>query len=152
MSYIKRKYLQKINQLIILCLSIFGITGCSEMEKYGAPYPAYGSPYAVLDISGKVTNANNEAIAGIQISTKGEYYNAYSTTTDSLGNYSMSMDIIPEDNIWIIAKDIDGINNGAYQDDSVKVKLQFTNTNEGNYWFQGYDKVEEDFVLKERKE
>ena len=62
----------------------------------------------------------------------------------------MSIDIIPEDSIWIYAKDIDDEANGSYKDDSIRVKLNFSDIEEGNYWYQGFDKIEEDFVLKRK--
>ena len=73
MSSVKRNYLKRINRLLIVILALIGITGCADSEKYGVPYPAYGSPYAVLELSGTVTNQDQIPIKGIQISTKGEY-------------------------------------------------------------------------------
>lgn len=142
MKKLNKSILRKINYCIGFILSLLGVsfTGCSTVE-YGCPpiQCEYGVPSADYQISGRVENAQKQGIKGIKVYLKEPNYDLFegnpfatdTTTTD--GAFKINYIGFPEQEIWLIAEDIDSIENGSYQRDSVLITPEFKDV-PGSNW------------------
>ena len=121
------KKLLKISSAICgAILTVLGFSACAPVDKYGMPPSKY--------ISGKVSDkVSGKAIEGIQVTnwSGGDKYGvpAVSYTeqfafTDENGNYTLrTYEILPN----LTFSDIDGMENGLYNDTTVTVDDNYIN-------------------------
>lgn len=138
----------------LLSLLGFSVTSCGATDEYGSPYAEY-------ELKGKVTDMNGDPIQGIEINYGGIYNNVLSPSyineiykspqTQKDGSYDIKFEDSPMGIVRIIAKDIDGPENGSFETDSIDVKIE--EFEGGKSWFHGKAKVNiPDIKLKEKKE
>lgn len=113
----------------------------------------YGMPYGKLRIDGHVRDETGQPIAGVRVSHGGYYGTA--DTTDASGAWAIADDFAavpctPGDSTRcaVLAEDIDGAENGAFEQ---KVRLlDLTRTEDGEGWYQGrYEQHGIDIVMPE---
>ena len=68
----KAKILTKINAVIAFLLGVLGFSSCEwGMKKYGVPpddiLSKYGTPYAMLEAKGTVTNEQNAPVKSARV-------------------------------------------------------------------------------------
>ncbi len=100
---------------------VLGIAACSDE-------PMYGMPHAVFDLDGRVVQAGTETvIPGVEVNFFGNI-----DTTDANGTWSFSEvgAVACGLDCWIIARDIDGTDNGEYQE--TRTEFSATQTAEGD--------------------
>ncbi|MEE1074039.1 MAG: radical SAM-associated putative lipoprotein, partial [Acutalibacteraceae bacterium] len=64
----RKRLLNRVNQVLAICLAILGVPGCKEPEV-----PMYGSPHATFTAEGNVTNETAEPIEGVKVTVDGCY-------------------------------------------------------------------------------
>lgn len=146
----RKRLLNKVNQVLALCLSALGFSGCLTPES--PILCEYGCPYATFTAEGNVTNETAEPIEGVKIVVR-EYdampieESYISTKTKADGTYRTAdgTTIFPVDSVWIHAID----NTGTYADDSAKVKVNYVTKGDG-HWYRGEAEAKADFVLKKK--
>ena len=126
MKKIRFGWLSSINVLIISILALLGCSGCDEVMVM------YGFPQAPLDVSGEVTNTDQEPLDSIEITLRTDGYTEGVTLTDTMGKYAETLYTFPVDSIWIIATDIKQSRLTPYANHSVRVKFN-PNCGDG-YW------------------
>lgn len=146
----KNKILKSSNWLYGLIIGLLGFTqGCNI---YGPV--EYGVPHADYKISGRVTDAKNNPIKGIEITVKDVYYDEAKPQTDASGNYSMEFSEFPNRSFEIVYKDLDGAENGgefADMTENISFKSEDFTGGSGN-WYDGKAAKVVDVVLKEKAE
>ena len=146
----KVKFINKVNSLIGLLISVLGFGTISCGKKYGVePVVAeYGVPYATIEATGTVTDEEKKPIENIRVtvSAQGVYSEAYS---DKEGAYQTTDNgAFPVEYVDVIATDTAGI----YQADTVRVKMEYddSNVNSNDHWNEGVGSVKQDFQLKKK--
>ena len=135
MKKINRSILRKINYCIGFILSLFGLTTFMSCE-YGVPpvTAEYGTPSAEFHISGRVENKLGKSIEGIKVSV----YNQQNPldTTNSDGSFKIDIyNYWPEEEISLIASDIDSTQNGHYKTDTIYITPEYQK-DPNNSWNQ----------------
>ena len=156
MGTVYHSILKGFNWILAGLLSLLGfsVTSCGATDEYGSPYAEY-------ELKGKVTNMNGDPIQGIELNYGGIYNNVLfssyisemykSPQTQKDGSYDIKFEDSPMGIVRIIAKDIDGPENGSFETDSIDVKIE--EFEGGKSWFHGKAKVNiPDIKLKEKKE
>ena len=156
MGTVYHSILKGFNWILAGLLSLLGfsVTSCGATDEYGSPYAEY-------ELKGKVTDMNGDPIQGIEINYGGIYKNVLSPShiseiykspqTQKDGSYDIKFEDSPMGIVRIIAKDIDGPENGSFETDSIDVKIE--EFEGGKSWFHGKAKVNiPDIKLKEKKE
>ena len=156
METVYHSILKGFNWILAGLLSLLGfsVTSCGATDEYGSPYAEY-------ELKGKVTDMNGDPIQGIEINYGGIYNNVLSPShiseiykspqTQKDGSYDIKFEDSPMGIVRIIAKDIDGPENGSFETDSIDVKIE--EFEGGKSWFHGKAKVSiPDIKLKEKKE
>jgi len=117
----------------LLALMGFGtIAGCGEIIN---DQPCeYGMPLMDYVVSGKVTDKAGKPIKGIEVGDN--HYGSPKDTTGADGLFSISSSEFPCDSLTLIAKDIDGTENGSYADKSQSVALTKIKKGDGK-WYEG---------------
>ena len=160
MKKLNRSILRKVNYCIGFILSLFGMTIFASCE-YGCPpiQAKYGVPQAEYQISGRVENAQKQGIQGVKVymrTAEAYEYNMFegnpnaadTTTTD--GAFYIKCTEFPENEIWLIAEDIDSTENGSYRRDSVLITPEFKNV-PGSNWHHTAE-VKDIVITLEEKE
>lgn len=156
MGTVYHSILKGFNWILAGLLSLLGfsVTSCGATDEYGSPYAEY-------ELKGKVTNMNGDPIQGIELNYGGIYNNVLfssyisemykSPQTQKDGSYDIKFEDSPMGIVRIIAKDIDGPENGSFETDSIDVKIE--GFEGGKSWFRGKAEVNiPDIKLKEKKE
>ena len=156
MGTVYHSILKGFNWILAGLLSLLGfsVTSCGATDEYGSPYAEY-------ELKGKVTNMNGDPIQGIELNYGGIYNNVLfssyisemykSPQTQKDGSYDIKFEDSPMGIVRIIAKDIDGPENGSFETDSIDVKIE--GFEGGKSWFNGKAEVNiPDIKLKEKKE
>ena len=156
MGTVYHSILKGFNWILAGLLSLLGfsVTSCGATDEYGSPYAEY-------ELKGKVTNMNGDPIQGIELNYGGIYNNVLfssyisemykSPQTQKDGSYDIKFEDSPMGIVRIIAKDIDGPENGSFETDSIDVKIE--GFEGGTSWFHGKAEVNiPDIKLKEKKE
>ena len=141
MGTVYHSILKGFNWILAGLLSLLGfsVTSCGATDEYGSPYAEY-------ELKGKVTNMNGDPIQGIELN-----YGGKSPQTQKDGSYDIKFEDSPMGIVRIIAKDIDGPENGSFETDSIDVKIE--GFEGGKSWFHGKAEVNiPDIKLKEKKE
>ena len=154
----KKIFLRIFNRAISVLFSLVGIgvvttfSGC----EYGSPVE-YGTPSATYTFFGTVTNANNDSIPGIKVtSIDSSFYErpgTISVFTNHAGYYKCSFTSYPSEDIYTLKfTDVDSSLNGEYQDFDTVIdltKAKFVN-GDGS-WYKGVKEKELNIVLKYKK-
>ena len=156
MGTVYHSILKGFNWILAGLLSLLGfsVTSCGATDEYGSPYAEY-------ELKGKVTNMNGDPIQGIELNYGGIYNNVLfssyisemykSPQTQKDGSYDIKFEDSPMGIVRIIAKDIDGPENGSFETDSIDVKIE--GFEGGISWFHGKAEVNIPVIkLKEKKE
>ena len=156
METVYHSILKGFNWILAGLLSLLGfsVTSCGATDEYGSPYAEY-------ELKGKVSDLNGDPIQGIEINYGGIYNNVLSPSyiseiykspqTQKDGSYDIKFEDSPMGIVRIIAKDIDGPENGSFETDSIDVKIE--GFEGGKSWFHGKAEVNiPDIKLKEKKE
>ena len=156
MGTVYHSILKGFNWILAGLLSLLGfsVTSCGATDEYGSPYAEY-------ELKGKVTNMNGDPIQGIELNYGGIYNNVLfssyisemykSPQTQKDGSYDIKFEDSPMGIVRIIAKDIDGPENGSFETDSIDVKIEGFEGSKS--WFRGKAEVNiPDIKLKEKKE
>ena len=126
MGTVYHSILKGFNWILAGLLSLLGfsVTSCGATDEYGSPYAEY-------ELKGKVTNMNGDPIQGIELNYGGIYNNVLfssyisemykSPQTQKDGSYDIKFEDSPMGIVRIIAKDIDGPENGSFETDSIDV-------------------------------
>ena len=128
METVYHSILKGFNWILAGLLSLLGfsVTSCGATDEYGSPYAEY-------ELKGKVTDMNGDPIQGIEINYGGIYNNVLSPSyiseiykspqTQKDGSYDIKFEDSPMGIVRIIAKDIDGPENGSRSKDLREVNL-----------------------------
>ena len=151
MKKLNRSILRKINYCIGFILSLFGLTTFMSCE-YGVPpvTAEYGTPSAEFHISGRVENKLGKSIEGIKVSV----YNQQNPldTTNSDGSFKIDIyNYWPEEEISLIASDIDSTQNGHYKTDTIYITPEYKK-DPNNSWNQIANIDNVVITLEEEKE
>ena len=151
MKKLNRSILRKINYCIGFILSLFGLTTFMSCE-YGVPpvTAEYGTPSAEFHISGRVENKLGKSIEGIKVSV----YNQQNPldTTNSDGSFKIDIyNYWPEEEISLIASDIDSTQNGHYKTDTIYITPEYKK-DPNNSWNQIANIDNVVFTLEEYEE
>ena len=151
MKKLNRSILRKINYCIGFILSLFGLTTFMSCE-YGVPpvTAEYGTPSAEFHISGRVENKLGKSIEGIKVSV----YNQQNPldTTNSDGSFKIDIyNYWPEEEISLIASDIDSTQNGHYKTDTIYISPNYER-DPNNSWNQIANIDNVVITLEEEKE
>ncbi|MCR4714175.1 MAG: radical SAM-associated putative lipoprotein [Treponemataceae bacterium] len=133
------KLLSKILQVLGIT-SLFSAFGCIEPVMYGSPMVCmYGVPGNFFTVDGTITDAQNNPIQGIKVNAKrvnseqsddeDGLHNSADVFTNENGAYHLAWnDYDPNSFQFIIsAEDIDGAENGSY--DNKTINVSFSNSN-----------------------
>lgn len=154
----KIKYLKLKNWLLVTLGGLLGITlaGCEEQIMTCE----YGTPEATYHVKGTVTNAKGQPIKGIGVAPWKEWDSTgdsvrvagYLDTTDVDGRYNITCDYhFPRTDISLELNDIDGVENGNYQDTIVTIKTDaIPLVGADDHWYEGEGIVIQDITMREK--
>lgn len=155
----KVKYLKLKNWLLVSLGGLlgFGLAGC---EKIIEPACEYGCPEATYHVKGTVTNETGQPIEGIGVGKRYLYHDennepvfSYCDTTDADGNYSVDNYSLPGEPFSLQFCDIDGEQNGSYNDTVVSVKTEDVHLTGGDgHWYDGEGTVTQNVVMQRTTE
>lgn len=128
----KTKILRIFNLVLAFALSLFGFSNCDDVRV------EYGVPNADYVVKGKITDKTNaKPIKGIRIGFSPypgimvmygvmptPYRSTKADTTDISGNYEFSDNIFPTDEITVYVQDVDGSENGLYNDTTINLDIE----------------------------
>lgn len=161
---LKNHIIRLTNICLATLLTIFGFSNCED------PREEYGVPHADYNLKGKVIDkSDSKPLKGIRIGFKPYYpeavlmygvpptaYRTYDAdTTDVEGNYNLtdhfSIEEIQGDTVTVYVQDIDGAENGLYQDTIMKVDFSGAKkSGKRTDWYDGILTVEKDIELKQK--
>lgn len=161
---LKKHIIRLTNICLASLLAIFGFSNCEE------PRVEYGVPNADYNLKGKIVDkADSKPLKGIRIGFKPYYseavvmygvlpipYRTYNAdTTDLEGKYNLtdrfSIDEIQGDTVTVYVQDIDGAENGHYQDTIIKVDFSDAQkSGKSTDWYDGKLSVEKNIELKQK--
>ena len=154
MKKFKKTYFRVIDKIIALFAAFVGFQGC-----YRDVMPAYGVPTVDFHISGRVENRLSQGISGIEVTIKDRssnyYYESAIDTTDVDGSFEINdLEYTHDRKYWLVAKDIDSTENGAYKSDSILFIVPCDKIGDDDYWRHSHDITESDliFVLEEKED
>lgn len=128
-----------------------------EVRDRGEVRLMYGVPTMNFQLRGKVTDANGRPISGIKVNmlergmeVQGtelqgdparvkEFLENTAVTTDSRGHFALENSGIPQEQVRLLVRDVDGTENGSLQDRLVEIEVTpdaVDRTNAGG-WNQG---------------
>ncbi len=118
------------NKLIWMILSLLGFaTACEKLEQAA---DEYGVPYATYSVKGKVINQQGEPIPGIQVNLEHAWY---LIQTDANGDFAYDkVETFPREQTRLKFTDIDGPENGSYQEEIVSITFVENKDFEGGGW------------------
>ena len=153
MKEFKKTYFRVIDKIIALLATFVGLQGC-----YRDVMPAYGVPTVDFHISGRVENRLSQGISGIEVTIKDRssnyYYESAIDTTSVDGYFEINCsDFNHDSKFWLVAKDIDSTENGAYKSDSILFIVPCDKIGDDDFWRHSHDITECDliFVLEEKE-
>lgn len=128
--------LRRLNSCIAFLLSLIGVASlnsCKYAVDYG-PLLEYGTPTADFYISGRVENKLQQGVPGIDISINEYGYATSLGATEEDGSFDFAIGgLFPDDEICIVARDIDSTENGSYKSDTIMIDVQYTR-DPNNHW------------------
>lgn len=141
----RKRLLNRVNQVLALCLSALGLAGCIT-EKYGCPNAGFVA-------MGSVQSEERQPIEGVKVVVKKQANTpvdmAYiSTYTHTDGTYRTEhATISPTESMWIHAIDT----TGTYAEDSAQVKVDYITKGDG-HWYKGEAEAKADFILRKKEQ
>ena len=139
----KAKLLTSINSLLVFLLGVLGFSSCNYMAKYGVPH-------AELEVSGMVTNQEEQRLEDMRVTVKQEGRQALPRTyTNQAGWYEEHGYIdVPRNTVDIIVEDPSGV----YASDSVHLEITYDkkDVSKSDDWNEGKATVRQDFKLKKK--
>ena len=140
----KKKILTGINAMIAAMMGFLAV-GCKE------PVNMYGVPHADLNVSGTITDEENQPVENIQVSVKLNF-NPWSekipvAVSAEDGLYEGELEgVFPVQTAMLYADDTTGV----YASDSAEVKLTYdkSQVSPSDHWNGGTATVNQDFQLK----
>ncbi len=154
-----------INLGLASALALLGFSNCEPREEYGVPNADYSVKGKVIDKS------DSKPIKGIRIGFSRYFKNDYpvlmygvlptdyriykADTTDVNGAYNLtdhfSIEEYQSDTIPVFVQDIDGEENGLYQDTIINVDFKdATRSGKPKGWYDGKFTVEKNIELKRK--
>ena len=133
----------------ILGLLGFAAAGASCGETIANMACMYGVPTMDYSVSGKVQNASGDPIEGIEVTSEEDFEGARALTSPD-GSFTLGSRAFPADTISISFNDVDGVQNGEYKDNTVKVPLKKTAKGDGS-WYSGKYEAAGVVVTMEKK-
>lgn len=159
-----------IKRIIAKLFQILGISslltafGCGNSNRYIAmygvePVDMYGTPSNFFTLDGTVTDSNGEAIKGIKITAKGNHEDAPSEKftsgySNDEGHYSIRWNDYNRDDFSFIitAEDVDGEENGSFNDKTIIVDFSETKKDNEDTWTTKYRMTGKDITLDEKSD
>ena len=139
----KANVLRGFNAILAFLLTLLGFTACES------PKCEYGVPHADFDVSGEITDQDDQPLENIQVRVRDEWGNTYPAEyTDIDGAYRIiNEETFPSDSMDIIVRDTAGV----YESDSVRIKTDYdlSGVVEGG-WYQGQATIHHDFQLRKK--
>lgn len=139
----KVKLLTSINSLLVFLLGVLGFSSCNYMAKYGVPH-------AELEVSGMVTNQEEQRLEDMRVTVKQEGRQALPRTyTNQAGWYEEHGYIdVPRNTVDIIVEDPSGV----YASDSIHLEITYDkkDVSKSDDWNEGKATVRQDFKLKKK--
>lgn len=145
------------NKLIYLLLSLLGLaTACGDKDDdNGGTLCMYGTPTVTFSVKGRVSDPAGKPIEGIRVKAKQEWLK---TATNARGEFAFdkseatSFGDIPF-KIPLVFEDVDGVQNGSFEDREVEVTFTRNEAVETGVWYRGDFKAPDiDVVLKAKTE
>lgn len=134
-------------KLCVFLLSIFGLASCDDPFNMRCEY---GTPNADFEIKGKVTDADNRPIKGIQVTTT-EARDADTVFTNADGIFELKYNSFPHESQTLEFKDIDGAENGEYIDKKEDIKTTKIKDSKES-WYRGVYGAENVVIVMEEKQ
>lgn len=154
----KIKYLKLKNWLLAALGGLLGINlaGCDDSNVPMSN--EYGCPEATYHFKGIVTNTDGQPIEGIGVSKRYLYHDensvpvfSYYDTTDADGRYSVDFRMFPGATFSLQLCDIDGDENGSYNDTVVGIKTDDVQLTGGDgHWYDGEGTVTQNVTMTEK--
>ncbi|MBO7234416.1 MAG: radical SAM-associated putative lipoprotein [Paludibacteraceae bacterium] len=156
MKKVKQTSLHIVNYLISLLLPLLGMscsgqnTVQSEVGRVPRTIAMYGVPYSTYKISGRVENTKGQAVKGIEINV---IESNVSTRSNDKGNFQLEgRHRFRPDSIYLVVNDVDGSENGEYENDTIILTPSYQRDKSANSWSLGDAKIEEvEISLKNKK-
>lgn len=139
------RYLKLKSWLLAALAGLLGIS-FSSCEKYGCPEADY-------HVKGTVTNEQGQPIAGVGVCQNNWYDDrSYSDTTDADGHYSVDCKYaMPGEPLSLGFYDIDGVENGSYNDTIVTINTENVPLHGGHgEWYEGEATITKNVTLTEK--
>lgn len=152
MKNFQHTWLVKIGNLLALLLTLMGINSCNNNVV------EYGAPYAHFQIKGKVMDSKGKPVSGIRVDCTINYPYGEESYTDTLatgltnesGKFDTNFSYESISDLTVIATDIDGINNGSFEKDSVDMKITNDDYKGSKGWFEGTVTKDITITMKEK--
>lgn len=117
----------------------------------------YGTPTMDFRVSGHVKDANGKPIKGIAVNMleRGieatadtiygdqenirKYLERSSVKTDAMGRFTLQSSGLPQENLRVLVRDVDGDENGAFSNNLIDVKItdDIIDRSKAGGWYQG---------------
>lgn len=134
MSPIRSTWL-KFCRWALAVLGISAVVSCEEIIDDILPAAEYGCPSMDFEIKGKVVNSENgDGIEGIRVSVHENDYG--SVLSGKGGEFVLNGSEFPQDSLKLFATDIDGQQNGLFQDTELMVGLSKEKDGDKS-WYEG---------------
>lgn len=135
--------LRVFNFVIFSILSCFGVSSSDQVMAM------YGVPSGEFQVSGRVKNLKSKPIRNIEVEVQDVHNKTLGVaTTTKDGAFEVDYKGWPHQTVCVIAQDVDGRRNGAYQSDTILVNLDYPKQG----WNQGKAKVDRNITLKYKSE
>lgn len=129
MKKFELKYYKVYKYLLSTLVTFLGFASCEPIMPV-----AYGTPNANFKINGKIVSTlNSQAIPDIKVTINEQV--AYSSET---GDYQMTINDFPTTQTFQISfKDVDGLENGEFQDRDTSITFTDPEFVNGDGWYEG---------------
>ncbi|MBR5092419.1 MAG: radical SAM-associated putative lipoprotein [Bacteroidales bacterium] len=157
----KIKYLKLKSWLLVALGGLVGINFSCDKHGFWEDDATgeYGTPRAHYHVKGTVTNEQGQPVAGIGVGERkqwneegGSQIMGYLDTTDSEGRYKVDYNYaFPRRPLSVDFHDIDGFDNGSYNDTMVTINTENVQLSGGDgHWYEGEATVIQNVVMTEK--
>ena len=136
----KSKRFVLYSKILSFFLLLLGFSSCGPESE---PRVEYGTPSAKYKVSGKVVSSKEqknpiENIRVVMIEHNNSGYQRGDTVyTDSSGKFELNKDDFPHEKFKIKFQDIDGIENGYFEDMEQIIEFKNSDYKGGKRWYEG---------------